>query len=83
MSRLIIIIVDRSVAALILGVAIAIFMQMSTPILFIQDRLGKDGRIFKFSKSRTITDARNSNGKLLSDDRLFLPIVLAKRVFKC
>lgn len=77
MSRLIKIVADRLVAALallilapiILVIAIAVYGQMGTPILFTQDRPGKDGRIFKFSKFRTMTNAQDSNGELLPDEQ--------------
>jgi lipopolysaccharide/colanic/teichoic acid biosynthesis glycosyltransferase len=76
MPKLIKTIADRLVAALallllsplILMAAIAIRLQMGTPILFTQDRPGKNGRIFQFCKFRTMTDARNSDGELLPDD---------------
>lgn len=77
MSKIIKIIADRFVAALaliilsplILLIAIAIYGQMGTPILFTQDRPGKDGRVFPFAKFRTMTNERNSNGELLPDDQ--------------
>ncbi len=77
MAKIIKILADRLVAALallilsplILVVAIAVRLQMGTPILFTQDRPGKDGRVFQFCKFRTMTDARNSNGELLPDEQ--------------
>lgn len=76
MAKLIKTIADRLVAALVLSilsplillVALAVRMQMGAPILFTQDRPGKNGRVFQFCKFRTMTDARNSDGELLSDD---------------
>jgi lipopolysaccharide/colanic/teichoic acid biosynthesis glycosyltransferase len=76
MAKLIKTIADRLVAALavlmlsplIFLAAIAIRLQMGTPILFTQDRPGKNGRVFQFCKFRTMTDARNSDGELLPDD---------------
>ena len=76
MSKIIKVIADRSIAALalvvlsplILIVAIAIYLQMGTPILFTQDRPGKNGRVFQFCKFRTMTDARTSSGELLPDN---------------
>ncbi|MEN9520347.1 MAG: hypothetical protein RLZZ381_2935 [Cyanobacteriota bacterium] len=77
MAKLIKTIADRLVAAmvlfllspLILLVAIAVRIQMGTPILFTQARPGKDGRVFQFCKFRTMTDERNSDGKLLPDEQ--------------
>ena len=76
MARFIKTIADRLVAALallilsplILIVAIAVRLQMGAPILFTQDRPGKDGKVFQFCKFRTMTNAKNSDGELLSDD---------------
>ena len=76
MAKLIKTIADRLVAALVLSilsplillVALAVRMQMGAPILFTQARPGKNGRVFQYCKFRTMTDARNSDGELLSDD---------------
>lgn len=48
-------------------IAIVIRIRLGSPILFTQDRPGKDGRIFKMVKFRSMTDARNSGGQLLPD----------------
>lgn len=42
--------------------------KLGSPVLFIQDRPGKDEKIFKLYKFRTMTDDRDENGELLSDD---------------
>ncbi len=58
-------------APIILGLSAAIYFQMGSPIFFAQDRPGKNGRIFKFYKFRTMTDERDADGELLPDgDRL-------------
>lgn len=45
--------------------------KLGSPVFFTQDRPGKDGKIFKLYKFRTMTDARDSQGNLLPDeDRL-------------
>ncbi|HPX32061.1 MAG TPA: sugar transferase [Erysipelotrichaceae bacterium] len=43
-------------------------IKMGSPVLFTQDRPGKDGKIFKLHKFRTMTDQRDENGKLLADE---------------
>jgi lipopolysaccharide/colanic/teichoic acid biosynthesis glycosyltransferase len=48
-------------------IAIAIKLTLGSPVLFVQTRPGKDAQIFRFYKFRTMTDARDSNGVLLSD----------------
>ncbi|WP_341530179.1 sugar transferase [Nostoc sp. UHCC 0302] len=68
-------ILDRFVAAIaliilspvLLSVAIAVYINMGSPILFTQKRPGKDTRIFTCYKFRTMTDLRGTNGKLLPD----------------
>lgn len=52
-----------------LGIAIAIYLNMGSPILFIQPRPGKNGRIFNFYKFRTMTSERDQEGNLLPDDK--------------
>lgn len=47
--------------------AILVRIKLGSPVLFKQDRPGKDGRIFKLMKFRSMTDARDENGKLLPD----------------
>jgi lipopolysaccharide/colanic/teichoic acid biosynthesis glycosyltransferase len=42
--------------------------KLGTPVFFCQERPGKDGKIFKMYKFRTMTDAKDKNGKLLSDE---------------
>ena len=49
-------------------VAILVQLKLGRPILFKQDRPGKDEKIFKLYKFRTMTDAKDKNGKLLPDE---------------
>lgn len=49
-------------------VAILVRIKLGSPVLFTQDRPGKDEKIFKLYKFRTMTDERDENGELLSDD---------------
>lgn len=51
--------------------AIVVRVNLGSPVLFTQDRPGKDGKIFKVYKFRSMSDARDRNGNLLPDkDRL-------------
>lgn len=52
----------------LLCVAILVRIKMGTPVLFMQERPGKDGKVFKLYKFRTMTDARDENGELLPDE---------------
>lgn len=49
-------------------VAILVRVKLGSPVLFTQDRPGKNEKIFKLYKFRTMTDARDENGNLLPDD---------------
>lgn len=53
---------------LYLIVAILVRVKLGSPVLFTQDRPGKDEKIFKLYKFRTMTDARDEYGNLLPDD---------------
>ena len=47
------------------------FANKGAGAFFLQDRPGKDGKIFKVIKYKTMTDDRDENGELLPDeDRL-------------
>lgn len=46
---------------------------LGSPVLFGQDRPGKDGKVFKLYKFRTMTDERDENGELLPDDIRLTP----------
>lgn len=54
---------------LILGVSLLIYLKMGRPVLFLQKRPGQDGKIFTIYKFRTMTDERDVNGVLLSDEK--------------
>lgn len=49
-------------------VAILVRVNLGSPVLFCQLRPGKDEKIFKLYKFRTMTDERDENGQLLPDD---------------
>ena len=49
--------------------AILVRIKLGSPILFTQERPGRNGKIFKLYKFRTMTDARDEKGELLPDDQ--------------
>mgnify|MGYP003292409882 CR=1 FL=1 len=53
---------------LYLILAILVRVKLGSPVLFTQERPGKDEKIFKLYKFRTMTDARDENGNLLPDE---------------
>ena len=49
--------------------AVLVRVKLGSPILFTQDRPGRDEKTFKLYKFRTMTDARDGKGELLPDDQ--------------
>lgn len=52
----------------LLVVAVLVYIKLGSPIIFKQDRPGKDGRIFKMFKFRTMLDSYNKFGEDLPDE---------------
>ena len=53
----------------VMGVtAILVRTKLGSPVLFTQDRPGKEGEVFKLYKFRSMTDERDKNGELLPDE---------------
>lgn len=48
-------------------------IKLGSPVLFTQDRPGKNGNIFKLFKFRTMTDAKDANGELKNDEERMTP----------
>ena len=53
--------------------AVAVRAKLGSPVLFRHPRAGKDGRTFVMYKLRTMTDARDANGKPLPDEERMTP----------
>ena len=53
---------------LYLLVAILVRIKLGSPVIFCQERPGKDEKIFKLRKFRSMTDERDENGELLPDE---------------
>ena len=49
-------------------VAILVRVELGSPVLFCQERPGKDEEIFTLCKFRSMTDERGENGELLPDE---------------
>ena len=43
-------------------------------VFFLQERPGKDGKIFRVVKFKTMTDARDADGNLLPDEKRLTPV---------
>ena len=49
-------------------IAVLVKMKLGSPVIFTQPRTGKDEKIFKMYKFRSMTDERDENGELLPDE---------------
>lgn len=73
---------DRSMAALLLllfspiliVVAILVRLRMGSPVVFTQERPGKNSRIFTVYKFRTMTGDCDAQGELRSDEERLIPL---------
>lgn len=53
---------------ILLITAVTVRIKLGSPVLFKQERPGKDEKIFVLKKFRTMTDERDENGELLPDE---------------
>ena len=56
-----------------LTAALLVRQKLGSPVIFHQDRPGKDEQIFRLYKFRTMTDARGADGELLPDAQRLTP----------
>lgn len=66
-------IISSGLALLVLSpvflyIAYLVKTRLGSPVLFTQIRPGKDGKLFKMYKFRSMTDEKDSNGNLLPDE---------------
>ena len=66
-------VVLASLALIVLSLIILVVwcfvkVKLGSPAIFVQERPGKDGKVFKLYKFRTMTDERDENGELLPDE---------------
>jgi len=60
-----------ALSPILLALSLAVALGLGRPVFFCQDRPGKDGRIFKMVKFRSMTNQRDERGEPLPDgDRL-------------
>jgi len=60
-------------APVMLVLAVLVRKKLGKPVIFAQLRPGLNEKIFKMYKFRTMTDERDSNGTLLSDEKRLTP----------
>lgn len=53
--------------------AVLIRIAMGSPVIFTQERAGKDGKPFRLYKFRSMTNARDAQGNLLPDEQRLTP----------
>ena len=53
----------------LLIIAVAVRLNMGSPVIFTQERPGLGGKIFQIKKFRTMTDEKDVEGKLLPDEQ--------------
>ncbi len=54
-------------------IAVLVRIKLGAPVIFKQQRPGKDGKIFALYKFRTMTDAKDEEGNLLPDSKRMTP----------
>lgn len=64
---------------LYLFIAIVVRIQMGSPVLFSQERIGLNETVFKLYKFRSMTNERDENGNLLSDEKRLTKFGIALR----
>lgn len=57
------------ISPVLLIIAILVKCNLGSPVIFRQERVGKDERIFTMYKFRTMSDKTDANGELLSDEQ--------------
>ena len=53
---------------IMLIIYLLVIVNLGTPAFFLQERVGKNNKVFKMIKFRTMKDARDKDGNLLSDN---------------
>ena len=53
--------------------AILVYIKLGSPIFFVQERVGKDNKVFKMIKFRSMKNDKNKYGEYLSDDERLTP----------
>lgn len=53
--------------------AILVYIKLGSPIFFVQERVGKDNKVFKMIKFRSMKNDKNKYGEYLSDEERLTP----------
>ena len=57
----------------LLVLVVLVRSKLGSPAIFCQERPGKNGRVFRLYKLRTMTDERDEDGRLLPDEQRLTP----------
>lgn len=55
------------------AIALLVRINLGSPVLFRQERPGKDEKLFRIYKFRTMNERKDKNGNLLADDKRLTP----------
>ena len=58
---------------ILIVVSILVYFNLGSPVFFVQERVGKDNKVFKMIKFRTMKDSKDKNGNYLSDEERLTP----------
>lgn len=59
---------------ILIMVSVLVYTMLSSPIFFTQNRVGKNGKIFKMIKFRTMLNSKDKSGELLTDAERLTPL---------
>ena len=62
-----------------LVLAVLVRLRLGSPVIFSQERPGLGGKVFRLYKFRTMTDARDGEGRLLPDRERLVPFGMTLR----
>ena len=68
---------------LLIVIAILVRVKLGSPVVFCQERPGKDEVVFKLHKFRSMSDARDENGNLLPDGERLVRFGKVLRATSC
>lgn len=54
---------------ILIVIAVLVRLKLGSPVFFVQERVGKDNKVFKIIKFRTMKDVRDKEGNLLPDEK--------------
>ena len=58
---------------ILIVVSILVYFNLGSPVFFVQERVGKDNKVFKMIKFRSMKDSKDKNGNYLSDEERLTP----------